>query len=183
SNTAKGPPKRVQQAAEDGNRSARIAQMPAVAQFYPEEARNNNISGKVILRVTIAADHCLEHAAVVRSSGVPALDDAALDLSEQAKYLAAQKAGQPIEDSFRFVVDFKLADATSTAAEPAQASRTTGGPLQRGNGLLDRGDYDGAMAEYARAIAQDPLSATALADRGMAYMWKRESKRARQDFD
>jgi tetratricopeptide (TPR) repeat protein len=51
----------------------------------------------------------------------------------------------------------------------------------RGNILLERRDYDGAIADYSAAYALEPAPAI-LADRGFAYYWKQDLKAARADF-
>jgi tetratricopeptide (TPR) repeat protein len=54
--------------------------------------------------------------------------------------------------------------------------------LAAGNRDLDRREYDQAIAEFDRVLQVNPKSDLALADRGMAYMWKDERERALEDF-
>jgi tetratricopeptide (TPR) repeat protein len=54
--------------------------------------------------------------------------------------------------------------------------------LAAGNRDLDRREYDQAIAEFDRVLQVNPKSGLALADRGMAYMWKDERERALEDF-
>jgi membrane associated rhomboid family serine protease/tetratricopeptide (TPR) repeat protein len=61
-----------------------------------------------------------------------------------------------------------------------QAARSL---IDLGNTLLDRHDYDHAIADFDKAIASDPKAAMAFADRGMAYLWKRNDRQASKDFD
>ena len=55
--------------------------------------------------------------------------------------------------------------------------------IDEGNQALDRKDYSQAIAKFDGALAINPQSAKALADRGIAYVWKRMDDRARDDFD
>jgi tetratricopeptide (TPR) repeat protein len=52
-----------------------------------------------------------------------------------------------------------------------------------GSAWLDRGDYDQAISEFDKALQVNPQAAMALADRGMAHMWKGEAALAREDLD
>jgi membrane associated rhomboid family serine protease/tetratricopeptide (TPR) repeat protein len=55
--------------------------------------------------------------------------------------------------------------------------------IDRGNALLDRFEFNNAIANFDKAIASDPKAAMAYADRGMAYVWKHNGVQARKDFD
>lgn len=55
--------------------------------------------------------------------------------------------------------------------------------IRLGNDWLNRREYDKAIGEFDTALRLDPVAAFALADRGMAHMWKEERELARQDFD
>src|SRR5687768_3039038 len=55
--------------------------------------------------------------------------------------------------------------------------------LDRGNALADRGDLDGAIAEYDRAIAINPYHAFYYFNRGNARKDKREFDLAIADYD
>ena len=55
--------------------------------------------------------------------------------------------------------------------------------IHRGNLLLDYGHFDEALADFSAALILDPHSAIALADRGLAYAWKDDGKRAAVDLD
>jgi tetratricopeptide (TPR) repeat protein len=60
----------------------------------------------------------------------------------------------------------------------------TGAELTRhGNELLNKGQYDQAIAEFDKALQSTPRYALALAERGMALYWKHAYELARQDFD
>jgi len=153
---------------------------PPLEQFYPSEAQKARISGKVILKLTIARDGCMQHAEVTGSSGAPEIDDAALDTAEHMRFLPARQDGKPVQDSFLMAFNFVLDNVSFAAKTPAQTDRSA---VHRANELLDRGDYDGAIALLNTLLQQDPTDATALADRGLAHMWKYETPLARADLD
>jgi tetratricopeptide (TPR) repeat protein len=54
---------------------------------------------------------------------------------------------------------------------------------QRGLALLNRGNFDEAIAEYSTAISSDPSDAGALIGRGRAYAAKDQYDKAIADFD
>jgi TonB family protein len=165
------------------DRPPRAASNPSPDQFYPEGARRYAITGKVSLLLTIAASGCMKRAEILRSSGAPELDDAAIDLSEQATYFAAERGGRPIESRIERGIDFELTDAERTDAEAAKTKATANGYITSGNALLNQQRFDGAIADFDKALAIDPASATALADRGLARLWKHEDKLASKDFE
>ena len=68
-------------------------------------------------------------------------------------------------------------------AELAKTPQTAGDYIDRGNMLLDRNDYDRAIADLDRALALDPKADIAWADRGLAYLGKGNSELARKDLD
>jgi tetratricopeptide (TPR) repeat protein len=70
--------------------------------------------------------------------------------------------------------------ATSNA--PTFKLPSSGEYVARGNKLLDSAAYDGAIGEYDTAIAIDPQNAYALANRGLAYLFKGESDKAVSDW-
>jgi tetratricopeptide (TPR) repeat protein len=53
---------------------------------------------------------------------------------------------------------------------------------RRGNGYLNRSDYDRAIADYTQAIALAPGDFSAHAGRGLAYHFKGDKDRAAADF-
>jgi TonB family protein len=167
----------------NADRPARAASNPSPDQFYPEGARRFEITGKVTLLLTIAANGCMKRAQILRSSGAPELDEAAIELSEQATYFAAERGGQPIESSVERGIAFELDDSEHTDTEAAKTKATAAGYVASGNALVNQQRYDGAIAEFDKALAIDPAAATALADRGFAHLWKREEKLASEDFE
>jgi tetratricopeptide (TPR) repeat protein len=54
--------------------------------------------------------------------------------------------------------------------------------LERGNERFQQGDYDGAIAEYTKAIERDSAAADAFFNRGIAYANKKDYDRALADF-
>ena len=52
---------------------------------YPDEARRRHIGGTVVINVGIRRDGSVESARIVRSSGIPLLDEAALRIARLAE--------------------------------------------------------------------------------------------------
>jgi protein TonB len=52
---------------------------------YPEEARRRHLSGMVVITIAIRRNGSVERADIVQSSGVPALDAAALRIAKMAE--------------------------------------------------------------------------------------------------
>jgi TonB family protein len=161
----------------------RILNDPPVADFYPTDARRDRRSGAITLRLDVDAFGCMQHAAILRSSGDPELDDAAIELTEYATYAPAARGGVPMASSPSRTVLFSLVGTMSATASAASAPASADSFVQRGAGLADRGDYDLAIADFNKALEIDPRADMALADRGMAYFKKHDNDRARQDFD
>lgn len=63
---------------------------------YPQTARNQNWQGTVLLRFTISATGQVEKVRVVRSSGYPILDQAAVEAVSQWRGVAAKRGGRPV---------------------------------------------------------------------------------------
>lgn len=53
--------------------------------------------------------------------------------------------------------------------------------VDRGNQLMDRGQYPAAIAAFDDALAVDPRNVTAFADRALAYIWSNDLQRGRKD--
>lgn len=165
--------------ATGSSRGISITSAPAVSEFYPQHARRVMFSGRVLLRVTVNAAGCLQRIEVLQSSGAPELDDAAVNYCEYTKFRPAERDGRPITSSSVLPIKFNLG-----ADQPGgNQSATLDQHLRRGNALMEQNNVDGAIAEYDQAIAIDARSAYALADRGLAHVWKREESLARQDLD
>jgi TonB family protein len=166
------------------DRPVKILTSPDVARFYPDEARRAFISGRVLVRLSIDGEGCMQRAEVVHSSGVPELDDAALDLPQFMSFLPRIQNGQAIPVQTTLPVNFALFDdARSAAASPPPGGASATALAQRGSDLLDHGQYAAAIEQFDQAIAQDPSFAMAYAGRGMAHLWARNGELATRDFD
>lgn len=69
------------------------------------------------------------------------------------------------------------------AEQLAKPAKTAAEFVARGSILLDKGDLDGAFAEYDKAVVADPKDAQALAGRGLAQVWRGNYAAAAKDFD
>jgi tetratricopeptide (TPR) repeat protein len=66
---------------------------------------------------------------------------------------------------------------------PATSELTQGAAARRGATLLDRGDYDGAIAALDRAISLNPNDDYSLYERGLAWLARSDYNRALADFN
>jgi TonB family protein len=78
--------------------------------FYPEVARRKLESGNVLIGYDVSADGSLVHVAVLKSSGYPELDLAALQcVSTQWRDLPATRDGKPVASpGHRALIQFTL---------------------------------------------------------------------------
>jgi periplasmic protein TonB len=75
---------------------------------YPEEAYNNNIEGKVLIRFVISKDGSVTNVTVLRSAD-PALDKAALDaVKKLPKFNPGKQAGKPVNVWYTLPIVFKI---------------------------------------------------------------------------
>jgi TonB family protein len=160
----------------------RAIKTPAASDFYPGNARRDQLTGKVLVEVTVDATGCGRRFEIVRSSGAPALDEAALELAAHVEYGFAERDSKPVEAVAQMPVNFVLTDDVTTEAAPG-AGTSLSALLQRGNELLNRGEFDQAISALDEALALDPEATTAYAQRGLAHLWKRDTDPAREDFE
>jgi protein TonB len=78
---------------------------------YPENARREGREGRVLLRVMIDEQGKTKTAAVNRSSGSDALDQAALDAIKRWRFHPARADDKPVESWVNIPIDFRLTDA------------------------------------------------------------------------
>jgi len=81
--------------ASDGAESSPPTPIHNPAPPYPPEALAARLTGRVILRVEVAADGCVLHASVYRSSGVPSLDASALATVRTWRFTPAMRPDAP----------------------------------------------------------------------------------------
>ena len=77
---------------------------------YPREAEQLALEGVVHIRAEIMTNGCADRMEIARSSGVDALDAAALAWAENVRFHPAQVNGQPQPVSHTFGVNFRLDD-------------------------------------------------------------------------
>ncbi len=80
--------------------------------FYPQSAWNQRIQGNVMLRLHVDASGraVRDSTTVSRTSGVPALDSAALAGSLKLRFRPARRNGSPLGVSLLFPVHFRHPD-------------------------------------------------------------------------
>lgn len=77
---------------------------------YPRREREKGIEGRVRLRLLVDADGSVKEAAVARTSGSEALDEAALEAVKQWRFEAATEDGKPVASVVLQPLDFRIAD-------------------------------------------------------------------------
>lgn len=78
------------------------------APVYPAAALRDGITGRVVLRVRVAADGGVTAASVLRSSGREILDDAALAAVRQWRFQPARQLGLAIEKEIAVPIVFRI---------------------------------------------------------------------------
>jgi periplasmic protein TonB len=74
---------------------------------YPEEAFNNNIEGKVLVKFVITKDGSVTNASVTRSAD-PSLDKAALEaIKKLPKFIPGKQDGKPVDVWYSLPIVFK----------------------------------------------------------------------------
>jgi tetratricopeptide (TPR) repeat protein len=71
----------------------------------------------------------------------------------------------------------------ASAATSGQAPKTVDDYLARGSELLDRSDWDGALAAFDAAVRLDPRDPYALAARGITQTWRGNYEAAARDLN
>jgi len=75
---------------------------------YPRTARLRGEEGEVVLEISVSAAGAVDDVRVVRSSGFPSLDDAAVDAVRAAHFSPATSEGRAVAASARLTLTFKL---------------------------------------------------------------------------
>lgn len=75
---------------------------------YPRDAQRRGQSGRVLLRVNVAADGSVTDVDFVQRSGTPELDRAAMNAVRKWQFAPARRDGKPIASSVNVPVDFVL---------------------------------------------------------------------------
>jgi TonB family protein len=173
---------------------------------YPPEARNARIEGTVVLQATIAKDGTISELHSI--SGPKELIPAAVKAVEQWRYQPYLLDGQPVAVETAIQVNFRLTDSqdelpdaqnevasyctehpTSVYGAPGTASSVNCSDWARQNQLfksaqskLIKRDFDGAIADYTKAIELKPDDSAACEHRGDAKAFKSDLDGAIADF-
>ena len=167
---------------------------------YPPEARNARIEGTVVLQATIAKDGTIWELHTI--SGPKELIPAAVKAVEQWRYQSFLLDGQPVAVETAIEVNFRLTDSQDelTDAQNEVASYCTEHPtsvygatgsassvncsdwarqdqlFKSAKSKLIKRDFDGAIADYTKAIELKP-------DDSAAYEHRGDAKAFKTDFD
>ncbi len=77
---------------------------------YPRRARQRGIEGRVVIRLTVAADGTPARISILRSSGYAILDQAAVRTFRDWRFRPASRAGVPVASSLDVPISFRLRD-------------------------------------------------------------------------
>jgi len=75
---------------------------------YPRDAQRRGLSGRVLLRVDVAADGTATNVDFVQRSGTPELDRAAMDAVRKWHFAPARRDGKAAASSVNVPIDFVL---------------------------------------------------------------------------
>jgi protein TonB len=89
-------------------RQARTSDAPKPR--YPESARRNGKEGRVLLRVLVNEEGRSASVEVNRSSGIEALDQAAVEAIKHWRFAPARVGETPVDSWVRIPIDFRLTD-------------------------------------------------------------------------
>jgi protein TonB len=77
---------------------------------YPREAQRRGLSGRVLLRVDVAADGSVADVDFAQRSGTPELDRAAMRAVRKWRFVPARRDGKPVASRVNVPIDFVLPD-------------------------------------------------------------------------
>jgi tetratricopeptide (TPR) repeat protein len=116
------------------------------------------------------------------------VDTSTRSITSEVPYKEALAAVPALKTLTNGEVSVRLpASYRATAADVPELKSDAGGSasdfITRGNTLLNSGHFDEAIADFSKAIEQEPNNVTALADRGVAYAWKHDNNKATTDLN
>jgi TonB family protein len=95
-------------APEAGQSKPQLIDSRPVNEFYPPSAIARGETGSLVLRARVDREGCAKEFAVAVRSAVPALDAAALEWFETARYSPATRGGRAVDAEHTFKVKFVL---------------------------------------------------------------------------
>ena len=95
-------------APEAGQSKPQLIDSRPVNEFYPPSAIARGETGSLVLRARVDREGCAKEFAVAVRSAVPALDAAALEWFETARYSPATRGGRAVDSEHTFKVKFVL---------------------------------------------------------------------------
>jgi TonB family protein len=95
-------------APEAGQSKPQLIDSRPVNEFYPPSAIARGETGSLVLRARVDREGCAKEFAIAVRSAVPALDAAALEWFETARYSPATRGGRAVDAEHTFKVKFVL---------------------------------------------------------------------------
>ena len=163
-NSPKPDPEEVVDLGDLGTRASNL-----VKPEYTQEALQAGINGAVVLKLEL--DNQGRVTSVTTLSPLShGLTEKAVAAARQSTFKPATKNGKPARAVGKITFTFKIRlDVDSTVAAA--------------NALRDKGDYDGAIANYSRVIDYSKTEAPAFFGRGVCYLLKSKYDDAIRDLE
>ena len=73
---------------------------------YPEEAKKNGITGKVLLKILVSKTGFVDQVVVIKS--IPGLDKAALEAVKKLKFKPGKYQGKPVDTWIKLPINFEI---------------------------------------------------------------------------
>ncbi|RMH16053.1 MAG: energy transducer TonB, partial [Gemmatimonadetes bacterium] len=138
----------------------------AVRAHYPRELQRAGVGGEVLLRLWVTYEGRVDHVQIIRGSGVPELDRAALEVAPDLRFSPSRLRGQPVGTWVEIPIQFEPrpgADAGPDAGLSVAAPATGVRPLDlelpeefvEGDFLASPATEEEARGLLARALGED----------------------------
>jgi len=75
---------------------------------YPRESRQRGEQGDVTLEIDVNAQGAVDDVRVAKSSGIPLLDEAAINAARAARFTPAKSGGKSVSSTARLTLNFRL---------------------------------------------------------------------------
>lgn len=168
---------------------------PAFASLEYSHGQLRDLAGQ-ILKIEILEENKIEQNYYLKARMVGDVDSLTEDkntLEElEEKMQALEKAKKRAEEANEDIRNLKkeiemvktrLLLAGGTLEEEPEEDRAIFDLIEEGDALYARGDLDGAIQAFGRALELDSTSVVALMNRGAAFLKKGDADRAMEDFD
>jgi len=172
--------------------------------YYPDEARKENLSGEAIVGYDVGKRGEVTNVHVLKSSGAPLIDQAALNCASHWRNTPGMIDGTPfVSPGVNSVVNFSVADPEAWARDCLHGGSPTetivacywlirtglkgaslaGAFNNIGGAYMKLGQFQAAIQYFDSAIKNNPDDVTALVNRGISNQRIGHFDLARKDLD